>query len=917
MFLPLCLLLSVLNWCLCIDLTYFVEEGKDPGTLVGNIAADSHLMDRIPLDERNTITFSQLRGAQTGSTQLFRVSEKSGKLYTLHTLDAELMCKRYQECSRFVEVAVQKGTSFIKVLEIKVILKDVNDFQPEFPIKQVNIQFSEGDAIGMRKSIPNAIDKDVGSMNSKITYKLMKNMNDPFSLSVSKRVDGTAQLFINLEEKLDREMKDSYMIQVVAKDGGSPPKQSELDVNITVTDVNDNLPIFSQKVYNVTIKNEPSDNLPVAILSASDFDIGKNGRVSYEFSLQTSDIAKVHFKLNKVTGEVFLHKKFTLGQELVHKLYVKATDGGSPPLSSIVMILVNVINQQNNAPTIDVNFVSRSMGKENTVAISEDIEVGSFIAYVKVTDHDAGQNGELSCILHHDKFQLQSLGPKRYKVLVKKPLDRETQDHHDVIISCQDKGSPPLHCESKFSIKVMDVNDVQPTFAKKTFKFWIYENEKPNFPVGYINATDPDLGSGSKLTYFLLADNKYFLPFQITDNGLISTVMSLDHEFQDVYEFQVLVKDKGRPSLNNTVNVIVEVRDENDNSPYFMYPSVNPFSLDVIYYPHHTKNITVLKASDSDGRENAFLKYEITDGNDKQLFTINPYTGLLSFTRVVTQQDAGSYDLQFAVKDSGTPVLSATTTIFLTLTVSNKTFEMINVVQMKADEADEKIHLDFLIAIVSVAVTLSVIITAFISICFLRLTNQKNISHRTEGNCSVKCEQRQLMYPYLATSCNDLPSTRIEEVDINRDFHLMERGDSQRGDNSDNGQSGSATIMHLQATPEVVYQEIGAMSWGRKGKRTTLVVPNNQREISMLSSHSDSVDDWNKGDTTHNHGETQVDGSQVSVLQYMLHKVLFHHRWFTSFYSASGWFTSLCTVVDDSQVSFLHPMVHKSLFCGR
>lgn len=47
------------------------------------------------------------------------------------------------------------------------------------------------------------------------------------------------------------------------------------------------------------------------------------------------------------------------------------------------------------------------------------------------------------------------------------------------------------------------------------------------------------------------------------------------------------------------------------------------------------------------------------------------------------------------------------------------------------------------------------------------------------------------------------------------------------------------------------------MSWGRKGKRTTLVVPNNQREISMLSSHSDSVDDWNKGDTTHNHGETQ------------------------------------------------------------
>ena len=47
------------------------------------------------------------------------------------------------------------------------------------------------------------------------------------------------------------------------------------------------------------------------------------------------------------------------------------------------------------------------------------------------------------------------------------------------------------------------------------------------------------------------------------------------------------------------------------------------------------------------------------------------------------------------------------------------------------------------------------------------------------------------------------------------------------------------------------------MSWGRKGKRTTLVVPNNQREISMLSSHSENVDDWNKGDTTHNNGDAQ------------------------------------------------------------
>ena len=145
---------------------------------------------------------------------------------------------------------------------------------------------------------------------------------------------------------------------------------------------------------------------------------------------------------------------------------------------------------------------------------------------------------------------------------------------------------------------------------------------------------------------------------------MISAIMSLDHEFQNIYKFQVFVKDNGIPSLNNTVNVIVEVTDKNDNAPYFTFPSVNPYNMDVVYYRHHSKNITHLKAADGDSQENAFLKYEIIRGNDKQIFSMNQYTGLLSFNRVLSQQDAGSYELVFVVKDSGSPVLSATTSMF-------------------------------------------------------------------------------------------------------------------------------------------------------------------------------------------------------------------------------------------------------------
>lgn len=733
------LLLSIIHSCLGVDLTYNIQEGKSPGTFIGDISADTHLLDNIPLRDHNLITFTLLQQNATSSSQLFRVSKQKGRLYTAQILDAESICKRKMECFKMVDVAVRKAKSFMRIVNIKVIIEDVNDNEPEFPEEQIDIQFSEGVSKGLRKSIPNAIDRDVGALNSKITYELKRSNNEPFSLSVRSIPFGTPELSISVEEKLDREIKDSYMIQVIAKDGGIPQKQSILDVHITVTDLNDNPPVFTLDIYNVSIKNKDYGDISIVVVSATDLDAGENGHITYHFSPQTSKDVRTHFELDEVTGDIYLRHKLPSNQNTMYKLFVTAIDGGDSPLSGLAVVLVNVINTQNRAPNIFVNFVSESTG--NTAAISEDIEVGSFIAYVKVIDYDIGQNGEVNCDLQHEKYKLESLGKKKYKIIVKNPVDRETEDHHDISIVCQDKGSPPLHSESRFSIKVMDANDVRPQFSKETFKFSIRENQRSNYPVGFINATDPDLGFGGKLTYSLVTTNtQQFLPFQISENGQITTVISLDHEFQDIYKFRVWVKDNGIPSLNNSVSAIVEVRDENDNAPYFTFPSVNPYTMDIVYYPHRTKNITVLKAADSDSQENAFLKYDLIAGNDKQLFTINQYTGLLSFTRVVNQQDAGPYDLEFMVKDSGTPVLSATTTMFLKLTVSNKTTEMLNAVNILPDD---KIQLYLVIVIVLVSVTVSVPITAVVSISIIRYNDHGRTADREDMNPNYKSADEQ------------------------------------------------------------------------------------------------------------------------------------------------------------------------------
>lgn len=759
MLVPIWLLFFYFPWCQAIDLTYSIEEGKSPSTYIGNVALDSHLLDGVLPEDQKLLRFSQMEHGLTGNTLLFRVGKNSGKLYTAQILDAEVLCMRNKECFRMVDIAVRRRESFVKILEVKVIIKDINDNRPEFPEERVQIEFSEESLKGARRSIPNAIDHDISPLNSQITYQLKKGGDEPFMLSVLKSVDGISKLSIVLEERLNREVQDSYVLQVIAKDGGTPPKKSVLHVLILVADVNDNTPVFSRNTYNVSIKYEHDIATPVAVLTAKDSDSGKNGEICYHFSSQTSAIAQSHFELNEKTGEIFLSSKLSSGHEFKYELYVVAMDGGDPPLSSTAKVLVNVINQQNNPPIIDVNFVSASASVGNTATISEDIAVGSFIAYVKVTDNDAGQNGDVICELHHDKFLLQSIGVKKYKVTIKNPLDRETLDHYEITISCQDRGMPVLHSANTFSIQVIDVNDIRPQFSRDTFKFSVYENQNSKFPVGIINATDPDLGVGGKLTYSLVTTDKQFLPFQIGANGSIFTVMSLDHEFQDVYEFQVLVKDNGLPPLNNTVNVLIEVRDENDNAPYFTFPSVNPYTLDVVYYTYRTSNITVLKATDSDSRENAFLKYEISGGNDKQLFTINHYSGLLSFTHVITRQDAGAYDVQFTVKDSGNPVLSATTNITLVLTVSNKSFEMLNAVHK---QIEDQIHLYLLIAIVLVAVIISVPLTAGVSMCIIRCKDRGCLARRgrVTTSSSQLSEQRNLMFSSHETSWSDMALAR-------------------------------------------------------------------------------------------------------------------------------------------------------------
>ncbi|MEQ2169123.1 hypothetical protein GOODEAATRI_021660 [Goodea atripinnis] len=84
---------------------------------------------------------------------------------------------------------------------------------------------------------------------------------------------------------LDRETKDHYTLTAVARDnpGGSPNnrRESSVQVLVTVLDVNDYRPRFTNRVYNTSVfENKPSGTSVITV-TAIDLDEGENAAIIY------------------------------------------------------------------------------------------------------------------------------------------------------------------------------------------------------------------------------------------------------------------------------------------------------------------------------------------------------------------------------------------------------------------------------------------------------------------------------------------------------------------------------------------------------------------------------------------------------------------------------------------------------------
>ncbi|XP_038555916.1 protocadherin-11 X-linked isoform X2 [Micropterus salmoides] len=643
------LLTCVVLLCWAQEKDYTVKEEQPENVRIGNLRKDLDLNLDPNIRLSSPLQFKPVY--KTGDVPLVRVEANTGEIFTTnHRIDREKLCSGVfaeKRCYYEIEVAVLPDEIF-RLVKIRFLIEDVNDNAPLFQSTVINISIPENTAINTRYPVPSAFDPDVG-INGIQHYELVKSVSE-FGLDIIETPEGDKWPQLIVQQNLDREQKDTFVMKIKVEDGGNPPKSSTAILQVTISDVNDNRPIFKDSDLEVTVPENAPMGTSVAQLHATDADLGSNAQIHFAFSNQISASTKRHFAIDSSTGLITVKQPLDREVTPVHKLIVLASDGSSTP--SRATVIVNVTDVNDNVPTIDTRYIINLVN--GTVLLSENAPLNTKIALITVTDKDADLYGKVACYTDHDvPFRLKPVFNDQFLLETAAPLDYETTREYAIKIVASDRGTPPLNTSAMVLIKIKDENDNAPIFPQPEIQLSIPENNDPSTQLIKISATDADSGHNAEIIYTLGPDAPD--GFNIDRrSGILSVGKRLDREKQERYSFTVIARDNGSTSLQSNVTVRLIVQDLNDNSPAFTHPEYN------FYVPENLPlygTVGLITVTDADAGDNAVITLSILNGKDN--FIIDPQTGVIKPNITFDREQQSSYTFMVKAVDGGQPPSSS------------------------------------------------------------------------------------------------------------------------------------------------------------------------------------------------------------------------------------------------------------------
>ncbi|XP_031427728.1 protocadherin beta-16-like isoform X17 [Clupea harengus] len=726
------------------DLSYSVPEEMKKGSVFGNIAKDLGVSVKGLSDRKARIDME--------SNDKRFCNLQDGELVILERIDREELCGSQPSCSLNYELVLENP---LELHRIFIQIEDINDNSPRFPNNEIKLEIRESAIKGSRFPLDEAHDADMGR-NGIQSYSLDKN--EHFALAVHSNSDGGKYSELILDTELDREQEEEVTLVLTATDGGTPQRSGTTRIHVTVLDANDNLPVFSQPAYIVTLpENAPLDTVVVTV-SATDADEGANGEVTYEFS-RISDKAAKLFSIDKVTGEIKVLGQIDYEEKSKYELRVQAKDGAG--LVSQAKINIDITDVNDNAPVISI--------KSLNVPIPENVAPGTEIGIINVQDKDTGGNKQIRCSIQQNvPFKLNPSIKNYYTLVTTAELDRELVGDYNITITATDEGSPPLSFSKTIHLSVSDVNDNPPVFEEQSYGAYVTENNKPGSSVCSVTARDPDWRQNGTVFYSLLPSEVNGVPVSSYvsingDTGVIHAVRPFDYEQFRSFKVQVVARDNGSPPLSSNVTVSVFITDENDNSPQILYPTPEGNSFMTEMVPKAALSgslVSKVIAVDADSGQNAWLSYQIVKSADPGLFTIGLHSGEIRAQRDISESDSMKQNLVISVKDNGQPSLSTTCAVYLL--ISDNLAEVPELKDMSYEESNSKLTSYLIIALVSVS---TFFLTFIILIVAIRVCHRKKPRLLFDGAVAIPSA-------YLPPNYADVDGTGTLRSTYNYDAYM-------------------------------------------------------------------------------------------------------------------------------------------------
>ncbi len=191
---------------------------------------------------------------------------------------------------------------------------------------------------------------------------------------------------ITLSQRLDREENPTISLSVTASDQGLPQLMSMVTVLITVSDVNDNAPMFTQQVYTRQVPEFIDIGSRAISVLATDPDLGSNAQVVY--SLSTNP----RFTVNPNSGEITTTGGLDHETQNRYSLTVQACDSGQPEMCSSAVVIITVQDFNDEPPSFDLAVYTVDICIANASA-------GTYLVQPVAIDRDSGRNSQLTYAL--------------------------------------------------------------------------------------------------------------------------------------------------------------------------------------------------------------------------------------------------------------------------------------------------------------------------------------------------------------------------------------------------------------------------------------------------------------------------------------------------------------------------------------